>query len=274
MRKFLNNPAVVLPLACIALLWVGYSYGLTNHLLRNFGGQTTQETTRTARKTGPLDSSTRSEKAMVNLIAERWLVSGWVRSTVAKNEPFVADSFQTKAELPAEIAAPEIEEEKTVIVDRETFQAALVSKLGLDKEGFFVVFENVLNQPVRKRVGDLIYIEDSGPLVIPTFGIAEKKRSAEEIQVYVESIVKNFKLLGVGTEEAANAESSHSESSMNIAFIELTDGRTEIFKQGDLVLRDPHLGLDKVIKGIKEDSVVLVDQYSNEYSLKSGSEKN
>jgi hypothetical protein len=156
-----------------------------------------------------------------------------------------------------------------VIVDKETFDAALVSTLGLDQKGYFVVFENVLNQPIRKRVGDVIYLEGSGPLMIPTFGIAEARRTSEEIRVLAESMLANFRLLGVGAEEVAEEESSFSENSMNIAFIQLADGRTGIFKQGDLVARDPHLGLDQVIKGVGEDTVVLVDQYANKYSLRS-----
>jgi hypothetical protein len=82
-------------------------------------------------------------------------------------------------------------------------------------------------------------------------------------------MLANFRLLGVGAEEVAEEESSFPENLMNIAFIQLADGRTGIFKQGDLVARDPHLGLDQVIKGVGEDTVVLVDQYANKYSLRS-----
>lgn len=268
MRKLLNNPVIVIPLACFALLWLLHSYGLTQYLLKQFVGQTKRvDAIPFVQNIKANDASSKSEKAMGALVADRWLVSSWARTSIAKNEPFVAYGLQKRSKLPDTLKT-EIEEEETVIVDKETFQAALVSKLGLDKEGFFVVFENVLNHPVRKRVGDLIYIEDSGPHMIPTFGIAEKKRSAGEVQLLVESMLKNSKLLGVGTDQAANPEKSHSENSISTAVIEFADGRTEIFKQGDLVLRDPHLGLDRVMKGAGEASATLVDRNGNEYTLK------
>lgn len=266
MRKLLNNPVIVIPLACFALLWLLHSYGLTQYLLKQFVGQTKRVDAVPFVQNNKANASTKSENAMGALVADRWLISSWARTSIAKNEPFVANGLQLKSELPD---ALEIEDEEMVIVDKETFDAALVSTLGLDQKGYFVVFENVLNQPIRKRVGDVIYLEGSGPLMIPTFGIAEARRTSEEIRVLAESMLANFSLLGVGAEEVADEESSFSENSMNIAFIQLADGKTGIFKQGDLVARDPHLGLDQVIKGVGEDTVVLVDQYANKYSLSS-----
>lgn len=270
MRKLLNNPVIVIPLACFALLWLLHNYGLTQYLLKQFVGQTRRVDAAPFVQNNKANASTKSEKAMGTLVADRWLISSWARTSIAKNEPFVANGLQKKSELPDTLEIEiEIEDEEMVVVDKETFDAALVSTLGLDQKGYFVVFENVLNQPVRKRVGDVIYLEGSGPLMIPTFGIAEARRTSEEIRVLAESMLANFSLLGVGAEEVAEEESSFSENSMNIAFIQLADGKTGIFKQGDLVARDPHLGLDQVIKGVGEDTVVLVDQYANKYSLSS-----
>ena len=269
MRKLLNNPAVVLPLAIVALLWVAYSYGLMDRILNNFRGKTEAETVQPLAKPDPIGSASRTEKAMKNLTGDRWLIRSWVKSTIAKNEPFVANGLKTKPELPALELEPETERKETVIVDKETFQAALVSRLGLDREGFFVVFENILNEPVRKRVGEVIYFEGSGPLVIPTLGIPERKRSAQAVQHLAKSTLASLTLLGVGTEGSEERGGASSEDSMAIAMIQLPDGQTEVFKQGDLVVRNPHLGLDQVIKDVGNGSVILVDQHGNEYPLES-----
>ena len=39
MRKHLNNPRIILPLALFVVLWVCYSYGLLDQLLPNFSNQ-------------------------------------------------------------------------------------------------------------------------------------------------------------------------------------------------------------------------------------------
>ncbi|MGB0335046.1 MAG: hypothetical protein ACPGGN_06805 [Opitutales bacterium] len=266
MRKLLNNPAVVLPLACIALLWVAHSYGLSDFLLKQFFGQSSRGNTLPFEQKNKSNASTKSEKAMETLIADRWLISAWARASVAKNEPFVANGLQSEVELPT-ITVPEIKDEEMVIVDKETFDAALVSTLGLDQEGYFVVFENVLNQPIRKRVGDVIYLQGSGPLMIPTFGIAETRRNPAEFKAQAASIIAGFKLLGVGTENVQDSGVASSQNTNNIAFIEDADGNMGIFKQGQLVHRNPNLGLDQIFKDADRDRVILIDPFGSEYEL-------
>ena len=39
MRKYLNNPRIVIPLALFAVLWVCHSYGLLDQLLPDFSDQ-------------------------------------------------------------------------------------------------------------------------------------------------------------------------------------------------------------------------------------------
>jgi hypothetical protein len=239
---------------------------LSDFLLKQFFGQASQGNTLPFEQKNKSNASTKSEKAMETLTADRWLISAWVRASVAKNEPFVANGLQSEVELPT-ITVPEIKDEEMVIVDKETFDAALVSTLGLDQEGYFVVFENVLNQPIRKRVGDVIYLQGSGPLMIPTFGIAETRRSPEEFKAQAASIIAGFKLLGVGTENVQDSGVASSQNTNNIAFIEDTKGNMGIFKQGQLVHRNPNLGLDQIFKDADRDRVILIDPFGSEYEL-------
>ena len=39
MRKYLNNPRIVIPLAVLVMLWVCHSYGLLDQWLPNFSNQ-------------------------------------------------------------------------------------------------------------------------------------------------------------------------------------------------------------------------------------------
>lgn len=272
MRKLLNNPAVVLPLAFLALLWVAHSYGLSGYILRQFVEQTRPVITSNFEVKSKLNATTQSEKAMSILIADRWLVNNWSRLTTITNEPFVANSRLSEIELPTSnptptVSTPEIEKAEMVIVDKETFDAAIVSTLGLDQDGYFVVFENVLNQPVRKRVGDVIHIKGGDSLMIPTFGIAEARTKPEAFKKQADAIVAKFKLLGVGIEDIPNTNGETSQNVKNIAFIQDANGETKIFKHGQLVHRNPHLGLNHIFKGENRDCVILIDRFGAEYEL-------
>jgi len=94
MRKLLNNPVIVIPLACFALLWLLHSYGLTQYLLKQFVGQTRRVDAPPFVQNNKANASTKSEKAMGTLVADRWLISSWARTSIAKNEPFVANGLQ------------------------------------------------------------------------------------------------------------------------------------------------------------------------------------
>ncbi|MGC6424533.1 MAG: hypothetical protein ACON4O_06050 [Lentimonas sp.] len=201
------------------------------------------------------------------LVLDRWLSREAISGGYLEREPFAGNQpVRTVRDPIVEVAdEPEIE----VIVDQQTFQTALISRVGLDRHGYFVAFENVLNVPVRKRVGDKIYIKDSGPLVIPTFGIAQKKVSAEELNAMARSTIEGFKLLGVGTDRASDSAGGDAESSRNIAFIQKPGSEKKIFAQGDFVSRLPNLGLDKIVKSVDGDYIVLVDQFGAEYRIDS-----
>ena len=271
MRQHLNNPFVVLPLALVAFLWGAYSYGLVDWVSAKFLDDSDQVIVQ-KNSSDLTDKMNRlSVETMRALPRDSWLISNWIRESLAKNEPFVADYNFDK--LPPSIINIDVEEaEKTVILDQQSFEAAIATKLGLDGSGYFVEFENVLNLPVRKRVGDTIYLLESGALQIPTFGIAERSRTAEEQRQEIESALSKMKLLGVGTQGAISelGENKASENNTkNTAFIQVEGAKMEIYKQGELVHRNPNLGLDKIIKGKFFDQVILVDADLNEYSLKS-----
>lgn len=272
MRRHLNNPAIVLPLALLALAWAAYSYGLVDFVWgKLFAKAESMDSREEHVEPSSAAASERSALALQGLIRGPWLSANWVRESAIRKEPFVAEYSFEKKQLPAP-ALPGIEElEKRVVVDRETFEAIISSKLGLDRDGFFVVFENVLNLPVRKRVGDEVYLQDVGPLKIPTFGIAEQSRSLEEHQRAIQATLQKMKLQGVGTESSRAEEDgtlAAENDAKNIAFIEVSGSSIEIYRQGELVHRNPSLGLDRISKGDRVDRVVLVDIYQNEYELR------
>ena len=271
MRQHLNNPFVVIPLALIAFFWGAYSYGLIDWISTKFLDNSDQALAQTDTSYVPNKTNLVSVDTIRAMSRDSWLISTWVRESIVKNEPFVADYNFDK--LPPSIINIDVEEaEKTVILDQQSFEAAIATKLGLDGSGYFVEFENVLNLPVRKRVGDTIYLLESGALQIPTFGIAERSRTAEEQRKAIESALLKMKLQGVGTqgEVSALSDSKASENNTkNTAFIQVEGAKMEIYKQGELVHQNPNLGLDKIIKGKSFDQVILVDADLNEYSLRS-----
>lgn len=271
MRRHLNNPWIIIPIATMAFAWVAQSYGLFAWVSSKFSDASVTASVEKEPSYEYSESTNLSTITMRVLSRENWLRSNWIRENSFSGDPFVANYDFGKKLIPEFIDVDEVEVEETVIIDQQTFEAAIASKLGLDGDGFFVVFENVLNLPVRKRVGDTIYLLGNGALEIPTFGIAERFRTAEERLEAIELALSKMKLQGVGTQASVPelGESPAGENdSKNIAFIQVEGAEMEIYKQGELVHRDPSLGLDKIIKGESFDSVVLVDAVQNEYTLK------
>lgn len=275
MREYLNNPKIVIPLTLVALFWGGYRYGLFDLLAHKFFNSPELTSNSLDQAYAPEESNEHSSIMIRNLMRDSWLTPNWVRESMVKNEPFVADyDFSRDAiaktaviEKPEEFEKPE----EKVIVDKETFQATIASKLGLDRDGFFAVFQNTLNVPVRKRIGDKIYLKEGQVVYIPTFGIAESPRSAEEQRAKIVAVINKMELKGVSTGNPdADKKGSRvpGNSEHNSAFIQVA-GETKVFyRQGDLVYRNPSLGLDQIYEGKDYDWVILVDAAQNQYELR------
>ena len=140
MRKLLNNPRVVLPMAILALLWVLVSYGVITPFeldLFNSRGSSTKQFSIT-RKNPEVSVS---DRAVESLIKEQWLPRSWQRYSVIQHEPFVADYiFEEVAELePINVVGVE-PENIPVPKTAEELATYIVENLGLDEECFFVRF--------------------------------------------------------------------------------------------------------------------------------------
>ena len=277
MRRHLNNPVIVIPLALLALFWGAYSYGLFDFLSSKFFKKSE---TALIQEFPPLNKDLqegRSSAVMRMLTGDSWLTSNWNRDSMIKNEPFVTD-FDVEKAILIEPTIPAVEDspEAVVIVDRNTFESAIASSLGLDGEGFFVVFDNIINLPVRKRVGDEIYLKEGGRLMIPTLGIAEQLRTPEEQRASVLAVIEQMRLQAVATEASetfveGEANTYVDDNHRNSAAIQIAGGSTQTFRQGDLVNKNPSLGLDQIFKGDTYDSVIFVDKYQNQYQLTTSS---
>lgn len=269
MRAYLNNPKIVIPLTLVALFWGGYRYGFFDFLASKLFNRPVVTSSSLEPVSPPDESDEGSALMMRRLMGDRWLTSNWIRESMIKNEPFVADYDFNRESIP-KMTEMELSEEK-VVVDRETFEATITSDLGLDRDGFFAVFDNVLNMPVRKRVGDEIYLEDGRVVYIPTFGIAESPRTPEEQRVKVEAVLREMQLKGVSAENPeadGDGSTSPGNSTQNSALIEVAGQTREFYRQGDLVYRNPSLGLDQIHEGADYDWVILVDAAKNEYELR------
>lgn len=268
MRKHLNNPKVVIPLAVVALFWGGYRYGFFDFLASKLFSRPEVRSSSLGLSSPPQQTNEHSKIRMQRLMRDGWLTSNWIRESIIRNEPFVAE-FDFNKDPISEIAEIERPEEK-VIVDQETFEATIASDIGLDRDGFFVVFNNVLNLPVRKRVGDEIYLEDGRVLYIPTFGIAESSRTPEEQKAKVEEVLSKMRLVGVSTESSeadGNGSMPPGNSPGNSVLIQVAGQAIIFYRQGDIIHHNPSLGLDQVYEGEDYDWIILVDAAQNQYKL-------
>lgn len=270
MREYLNNPKIVIPLTLVALIWGGFSYGFFDFLASKLPKKTDVVSSSLEPFLPPKESNNRSVQTMRLLMGDNWLTSNWIRESMIKNEPFVADYNFNKETIPEMTKVEELEAE--VVVDQETFEAAIAANLGLDRDGFFAVFNNVLNLPVRKRVGDEIYLEDGRIVYIPTFGIADSPRTSEEQKAKVEAVLSEMRLKGVSTEDPGT-DGNGSRSTENSALIEIAGRTKEFYRQGDLVFRNPSLGLDEIHRGEDYQWVILVDAAKNRYELRTAVEE-
>ena len=174
MRKYLNNPRIIIPLALLVMLWVCHSYGLLDQLLPDFSGQPQSLAASQVVVEKEVLALTPSGRVMQGLVRDQWLLRNWRKSSVIKNEPFVANFSFVKNELPEGVTTPEVVEE-VVIIDPVTFDQYIVEHLGLDEMGFFVRFGSI-----NKRQGDLLMTKNGAELVLGSIALAEERRSKAE----------------------------------------------------------------------------------------------
>ena len=272
MRKHLNNPRIVLPIALLASIWVSYSYGLLDNLvykLSNISDSGVSEVSNYKKESIEVSPSAR---IMQGLLRDQWLSRNWTKYSTLKNEPFVATYNFDKSGLP-EIATDtvsEVEEvpETVVIIDFEKLESYIAEQLGLDEIGFFVRFENVLNLPVRKRPGDLLHSSDGRVLELGNIAIAETNRSDEEHALAVQKKIAELRLNGsINTnfdDKIIDEDSKKNTGREESAIIDGGIRPSGIYAQGELITKDPVIGLDEA----HDSYVILVDSRGSTYELK------
>ena len=176
MRKYLNNPRIVIPLALFAILCVCHSYGLLDEILPNFSNQPQSLAATQDVVEKEVLALTPSGRVMQGLVRDQWLLRSWSNSSAIKSEPFVANFSFTKNELPEGKPRPALEVvEELVDIDPVTLDQYIVEHLGLDEKGFFVRFGSI-----NKRQGDLLMTKSGVELVLGSIGLAEQRRTEAE----------------------------------------------------------------------------------------------
>ena len=191
MRKYLNNPRIVIPLALFVVLWVCHSYGLLDQLLPDFSDQPQSLAATQVAVEKEVLALTPSGRVMQGLVRDQWLLRSWSKSSAIKNEPFVANFSFAKNELPEETSAPEVVEE-VVVINPVTLDQYIVEHLGLDEMGFFVRFG-----PINKRQGDLLMTKSGAELVLGSIALAEERRTEAEHDAIIVIVLSRMQLLAV-----------------------------------------------------------------------------
>jgi len=303
MRKYLNSPRIVIPLALFSVLWVCHSYGLLDELLPDFSDQPQPLAATQVAVEEEVLALTTSGRVMQGLVRDQWLLRSWSKSSAIKSEPFVANFSFAKNELPEGISANEVVEEvveEVVVIDPVTLDQYIVEHLGLDEMGFFVRFGSI-----NKRQGDLLHTTDGRELVLGSIALAEERRTeaehaatvalhlsrmqlraviknalfeaisdpsvAEDVALTTElaelSVAKASKLKGTfreGDTVDANLINRFDENQTSASAV-ISGGQFErqIYRLGEFVQKNPALGLAEV----HEDYVQLVDRYGKLYRL-------
>ena len=195
MRKYLNNPRIIIPFALFVMLWVCHSYGLLDQLLPNFSDQPQSLAATQVVVEKEVLALTPSGRVMQGLVRDQWLLRNWRKSSAIKNEPFVANFSFAKNELPEGITGPkpvpEVVEE-VVVIDPVTLDQYIVEHLGLDEMGFFVRFGTI-----NKRQGDLLMTKSGVELVLGSIALAEERRTEAEHDAIIALVLSRMQLQAV-----------------------------------------------------------------------------
>ena len=195
MRKYLNNPRIVIPLALFVVLWVCHSYGLLDQLLPDFSDQPQSLAATQVAVEKEVLALTPSGRVMRGLVRDQWLLRSWSKSSAINSEPFVANFSFAKSELLEETSAPEAVEEvveEVVVIDPVTLDQYIVEHLGLDEIGFFVRFGSI-----NKRQGDLLMTKSGVELVLGSIALAEERRTEAEHDAIIVIVLSRMQLLAV-----------------------------------------------------------------------------
>ena len=195
MRKYLNNPRIVIPLALFVVLWVCHSYGLLDQLLPDFSDQPQSLASTQVAVEKEVLALTTSGRVMQGLVRDQWLLRSWSKSSAIKSEPFVANFSFAKSELLEETPANEVVEEvveEVVVIDPVTLDQYIVEHLGLDEMGFFVRFGSI-----NKRQGDLLMTKSGVELVLGSIALAEERRTEAEHDAIIVIVLSRMQLLAV-----------------------------------------------------------------------------
>ena len=303
MRKYLNSPRIVIPLALFSVLWVCHSYGLLDELLPDFSDQPQPLAATQVAVEEEVLALTTSGRVMQGLVRDQWLLRSWSKSSAIKSEPFVANFSFAKNELPEGISANEVVEEvveEVVVIDPVTLDQYIVEHLGLDEMGFFVRFGSI-----NKRQGDLLHTTDGRELVLGSIALAEERRTEAEhaatvalhlSRMQLRAVIKNAlfeaisdpsvpedvalttELAELSVAKASKLKGTFREGdtvdadlinrfdeNQTSASAVISGGQFErqIYRLGEFVQKNPALGLAEV----HEDYVQLVDRYGKLYRL-------
>ena len=197
-------------------------------------------------------------------------VVGQILKGFAQTETIVNDYWSTL--VTKWFRKPEVIMMGTTLGSSETIHAEAYSllneQLGLDEIGFFVRFENVLNLPVRKRPGDLLHSSDGRVLELGNIAIAETNRSDEEHALAVQKKIAELRLNGsINTnfdDKIIDKDSKKNTGREESAIIDGGIRPSGIYAQGELITKDPVIGLDEA----HDSYVILVDSQGSIYELK------
>lgn len=192
MRKYLNNPRIVIPLAVLVMLWVCHSYGLLDQWLPDFSNRPQSLAATQVVIEKEVLALTPSGQVMQGLVRDQWLLRNWTKSSAIKNEPFVANFNFAKNELPEGSFRPIPAVTEEVVVDPVTLDQYIVEHLGLDEMGFFVRFGSI-----NKRQGDLLMTKSGVELVLGSIALAEERRTEAEHDAIIVIVLSRMQLLAV-----------------------------------------------------------------------------
>ncbi len=226
MRKLLNEPRVVVPVALVVLLWVLFSYGVITPVKLNlFNSERSSGKQFVVKRNTP--KARVSDRAVESLIKEQWLPRRWQMYSAIQGEPFVANHIFEEAEELEPMAVGAKPEVLPTPKTAEELSTYIVENLGLDEAGFFVRFGSR-----RIRVGEMLGSQMISQISVP----GPRLVTADTIQLFISQLRL----------EATSTQSSPRSAQISESY----------YLEGDLVSKSPVLALHRVFA----EYVELIDR--------------